>query len=904
MPAVGAAQSFWLDDPAPVEPLRFRQAPMLAAAAYFAAGTLLARHYQPPALIFTATVLLLLLALAALRRGSFTAHLATAAFLAATGCWCTQLQPPLPTHAELHPFADGLLRDVHAHVVRVRTLKSVPSGNDPGAQIQPWQTEPGGWEAEHGDATQSVDLALDSVEVVTPDKSSMQPVTGGLRVTVIGPALPLRCGQLVDAELRLRRPDTYRDPGALDSTAALATQNIALLASARPERVRITGDGPRSMACMLFAAQAWASARLESYTHSRANKLSRLSAEDGAMLEAMLFGDRSGLNHTLREGFERTGTFHLFVVSGLHITLLAGGLMWVFTRLRLRESYAVAATLLLTTAYAMLTGFGVPVQRALLMTAAYLLARLFSRQASPLNALGTAALFVLVLSPRALTEASFQMTFLVILAVAGIAAPIRERTWSPYARALTDLDLIDLDIPLPPRIAAFRVRLRMAEELTRDLLPRPFRHLPRLMARLTFRLLDALLFGVATEACMVLPMAVYFHRAVWTALPVNVLCIPLLTVLLPAAIVFFLAALLNSWLALPFAALTSLLLHLTRFLVDHAARLALADIRLPAPPTAAVVVAALAPAFAVWALRERRRLTLFFGVAAVLLAPLVTLFPARPLLHPGLLEVTALDVGQGDSLLVVTPELKTMLVDAGGPTGLVQPHSANFDIGDEVVAPYLWTRRIRRLDILVLTHAHSDHMGGMPAVLRDLRPRELWLSVIPGRSPAFEALLAEARRLNINVRFFHAGDAINLGSVHADVLAPELIYANPGAPRNNDSLVMRLQYGAGSVLLAGDAESPSEAAMLLNNRIAPVTLLKVAHHGSRTSSGEAFLAAVHPQDAVISVGRANTFGHPRPEVLSRLEALGTRVFRTDRNGAETFLLDHDGRILSEPSASN
>jgi competence protein ComEC len=904
MPAVGAAKTFWLDDPTPVEPLRFRQAPMLAAAICFAAGILLARHYQPPASLLTATLLLFLLALAALRRGLFTAHLATAAFLAATGCWCAQLEPPPPTHTELLPFADGLLRNVQAHVVRIRTLKPAPNDNDPTTQLEPWQTEPGGWETDQGTATQSVDLALDALESVTPDSSTMTPVTGGVRVTVIGPALPLLCGQQLEANLRLRRPEIYRDPGAFDSTAMLAAQDITLLASAKSERLHVTGRAPRSLRCLLFAAQSWASARLDLYTHSRANKLSRLTTEDAAMLEAMLFGDRSGLTHTLREGFERTGTFHLFVVSGLHITLLAGGLLWLLLRLRVRESYSILLTLTFTTAYALLTGFGVPVQRALLMTAAYLLARYFSRTASPLNALGTAALFVLVLSPRALTEASFQMTFLVILAVAGLALPIRARTWQPFHQALHDLDQIDLDIPLEPRVAAFRVRIRMAEELARDLLPHPFRKLPRALLHVFFRILDALLFGLVTECCMVLPLAVYFHRAVWTALPVNVLCIPLLALLLPCAIALFLTSLVNSWVALPFAALTSLALHLTRCLVDHAARLALADIRLPAPPPLAVIFASLALAFSVWALRERRRLMLTLGLAAILLAPAVTLYPAPPLLHPGLLEVTALDVGQGDSLLVVTPQLKTILIDAGGPTGLAQQHASNFDIGDEVVAPFLWSRRIRRLDILALTHAHSDHMGGMPAVLRDLRPRELWLSITPARSPAFRALLDEAARLNIPVRFFHAGDAFDLGGIHTDVLAPETTYSNPGSPRNNDSLVLRLTYGASSVLLEGDAEAPSEAAMLINNRITPVTLLKVAHHGSRTSSGDAFLAAAHPKDAVISVGRTNTFGHPRGEVLARLESLGTHVYRTDRHGAQTFLLDEHGRIFAQSAASN
>jgi competence protein ComEC len=194
-------------------------------------------------------------------------------------------------------------------------------------------------------------------------------------------------------------------------------------------------------------------------------------------------------------------------------------------------------------------------------------------------------------------------------------------------------------------------------------------------------------------------------------------------------------------------------------------------------------------------------------------------------------------------------------------------------------------------------------MGGMPAILRNFRPRELWVSIDPN-SNAYRTLLAEAKELDVKVRHFYAGDQLPWSGMQVDILAPENSYTNPGEPVNNDSLVMRMQFGKSSVLFEGDAEAPSERAMLAHDRVAQVTLLKVGHHGSSTSTTQEFLDAAAPEDAVVSVGRGNTFGHPRYEVIERIAKAQTKLYRTDEFGLTTFLLGRDGGIREILDASN
>ncbi len=861
-------------------------APLFAALLSFSAGILLQQFlYRPPRLYFFCLCGFVLCALlsARLLRGRSRAMLAyvaaALAFLPAGALTLAARQArPLPVATVLN-YSGGEEVTLTGYVARSGSLRS---GKDLGESLdlEVEQAQRAGEAAQAANGRVRLSLYVPGTHAVYESEED------GLDQPVAPPLFDY--GQRLRVVAKLRPPTNYRNPGNMDYVTWLRGQGVCVLGSTKSTNVNVLpGFGGSPIERMRWRI------RRSALEHMR----QLWPAPWAGLFEAMVLGERGLVNREQRLEFQRSGTFHLLVVSGMNVAVFAVFLLWAMRRMRLSAEWAIVATVVITCGYAWLTELGAPILRSVLMIAVYQVTALLNRDRAPLNTVALAALALLAWEPAQLFDASFQLTFLAVLTIAGIGVPLFARTTHPLRQALVDVDDHGRDLTLEPRQAQWRLDVRaLAESLGRIVGLRPARWLISSGLLFSIAFFELALLSLLMQISLMLPTICYFHRVNPRAVWANMAVLPLTAWLMPTAMLGVVFSYISHWLALPFAWAARISLAGILWAVHGSGGAHLHDLRVAMPDGRVVTMLVVCYLLALLLARRHRVLATLSVVALAASAWMLYAHPRPFSYRPNAIEITAVDVGQGDCFLLVSPQGHALLLDSGG---LIGPHHGDLDIGEDVVSPYLWHRGLQRLEAAAVSHSHADHLGGLAAILRNFRPRELWHGADdPSRELA--QLREEARRLAVRDVQHHAGESFVWEGVEVQVLWPPAEYEVRPRGQDDSSMVLRVSYAGRSALLVGDIHRRTELALVEaardKNKVASLhaDLLKVPHHGSNTSTSDELLDAMRPEYAVISSGVRNPFRHPRPEVLRRLGEHHARVYRTDLLGPVTFYLDASG----------
>lgn len=583
----------------------------------------------------------------------------------------------------------------------------------------------------------------------------------------------------------------------------------------------------------LARAHAWAHARLAE----------RLGEPFASVVAGELWGERSALPPDLRGEFQETGTVHVLVTAGLHLGAIAALTLAVVSLLALPRAAACGIAIACVWAFVWWSGAQLPAVRAATMATAALSARACGRAVFSWNALAIAAIAIALVRPQSVATASFALSFSCVGAIFACAGPLER--W------------IETHVELPARVR------------------------------------EALVLSIATQlgtwpvgASVFLQFAPYAVLANLAVVP----CVPLTMGLgaLQLALAWSpplaqAAANLNSWLLAWTVGVVA-----TLGALPHSAQP-----MTPAPfwCTLCYDAALVATPFLL------RRGAGTAAIAALIVAASFVLEPPRA--YEGRLRITVIDVGQADAIAIHTPRGHDLLVDAGGRLERgAQGDSTAEAVGARTVVPFLLREGVHSLVALIVSHPHGDHAGGCRPVLEKLHVAEIADSGQRYGGHAYHDCLEAARRQNVPIVYPRAGarwrsdDGVGL-----EFLGPSLpLIANSRNDINENSIAFVLRYHAFCMLFTGDAGAAAERRFLDEGTDLRCDVLKVGHHGSAYSSTPAFIAAVRPRYAIVSVGRHNLFGHPAPATLATLRAAGAHVFRTDENGAIT--IESDGRSVT------
>lgn len=704
--------------------------------------------------------------------------------------------------------------------------------------------------------------------------------------------LDLRHGTRIRVACRPEREDRFLNPGVVLRKQLLDQQGIDATATLKSPLLVERLGRERTFLPLAFIYEQ----RQKLITEIR----ERFSARTSGVLIASMLGDKYFLDKQTADVFREGGTFHVLVISGLHITFIGGLVLFLvrfFTKNRKLQAVLAVSALWL---YGIAVGGEAPVIRACVMFTILLLSYVIYRKATLVNALGVCALVLLVWKPSELFNPSFQLTFVSVAAIVAMGFPLIEKiraigSWSP-----------SVETPFPPNVLS-RLK-RFCEMLywrpesweiehgrqiwSAQIFKSPY--LKKLGAfgirRTLVFVFEGIVVSLAVQIWLLPLLVIYFHRVSIASIILNLWVGVMLAIESFAALAGVFLGRVSDLLAFPFVRLAEFLNWLLVSIPSMFIENGWVSVRVPIYPGPMLAIycvyfiPVIAAAFVVYfwdpfSLKKKvmwKRPIIFAApLSIIFLGGIIAFHPASEPAPDGRLRVDFLDVGQGDAALITFPNGETMLVDGGGrlnyrreADGETEPFEPDAPrIGEAVVSEFLWERGYSRVDHIVATHADADHIQGLSDIAKNFNVGSAYFGRIGHDDPDLSKLLAVLNKHKVPVIEVGTGDVFEIAGVRIEVLNPDRNLIRNPSSSNNESIVLRLVFGETSILLTGDIERDTEAALIASGADLSSTVLKVPHHGSRSSSTSGFLDAVAAKYAVVSVGRRSVFGHPHAEVV-------------------------------------
>jgi len=662
-------------------------------------------------------------------------------------------------------------------------------------------------------------------------------LTGKILVYASGEkAQRLRCGDKVELTGTAFLPEPRRNPGGFDARKYYAQNGIYVCV-----RADEIGSVEHGHGNSLYRS-------LHSLKRRLRDSLSvgRVGEQEKAFLFAVILGERSELDEDFKEALRRTNTMHILAISGLNVAILASVIYLFLTRLLfLPREISSLLTVAFLFPYTVLTGMAPPVVRSSLMCAAFLLGPLLKRRHDSINSIAFAAVVILLVRPGDLFTASLQLSFLVVLAMLLLSDRIF-RCFVSFFHLRPDPGFL---VVSPSRRWTYRHIFE-----------------PPLRA-----------FSVSLAAFLgSLPLVLHYFHSVSLLSPIwNVPVVLLVGFIVPLGSISAVVGLAARSLAGIMNTINGVLVYLLEGAVTFFSSVRPGTFNV-SPPGPVFIFAFYGLIVLIGFTRSFRRMAIPIAATALLT---IGLFVGGELLrrHPNSIEITFLDVGQGDCIFVEFPDGKKMLVDGGS----MSPS----DVGRYVIVPFLRWAGVNRLDAVVASHFSADHINGLPTVLDDVGARKVVTRARPEANEPANALVRATKTRAVWQSTVQAGQRLLVsGRVSVEVLSPSPEGDSSRASENDLSIVLKLAFRGSSILLCGDIERTVEASLLRQVKPVRSDVLKVPHHGSNSSSSEEFVREVAPEVAIISCGKRNIYRHPSPDVLERYERVGARIYRTDRDG--------------------